>query len=172
MRSDEIEAAAKRLDRAGTALSNAIVYDEAKIDDARTELYRAQDALRDALALPREAPPASSSEAAREACAKVCLLAADECPGTEDECATWREAAMWCVQAIRALLLPAPDEVERARRAMDRAIVESDRLASSEATRFTEMHRAAVAREWEATTAYRTALLAAERDEKGGDDGR
>lgn len=51
-------AAARELDRAATALSRAIVSDPGAVDSARTALYRAQDAFRDALRAAFERPAA------------------------------------------------------------------------------------------------------------------
>ena len=51
--------------------------------------------------------PTDPVAAMREACAKACVIAARECPGSSDEETTWREAAMWCLNRIRALPLPA-----------------------------------------------------------------
>ena len=48
MASDRVREAAEALDRAATDLSRAIVYDPSAVDRARTALYRAQDAFRDA----------------------------------------------------------------------------------------------------------------------------
>lgn len=48
-RADAVEETARALDRAVTRLSRAITFAPGDVDDARTEAYRAQDALRAAL---------------------------------------------------------------------------------------------------------------------------
>lgn len=66
MPADPVRDAARALDRAATALSLAIVSDPGAVDSARTALYRAQDAFRDAdrrAALDTPAAPTSESNA-------------------------------------------------------------------------------------------------------------
>lgn len=152
---DECERARIEWDKIGTPLARLSNGDVVSLEDE----WEAWNAALRSLPIP------ASAEAVRDACAKACVRASDECPGTEDEIATWREAAMWCAAAIRSLPLPpaAPEgEVER-----------PDEVPSAgafrEAFKNATLPRGADSASW--AGGYCAGWTAAERAAKGGNRG-
>ena len=85
--SDDVRQAARALDAAVTRLSHAITFAPGDVDGARTEAYRAQDALRAALAsAERGVPVAWSVFAATNPVVAFASRLRDDCERFASQC--------------------------------------------------------------------------------------